>query len=73
MTWLADFLYSHSQRVALNGTLSSPLPVKAGVPQGIVLGPVLFLNFINNLADSGKSSLSLFTDNSTLCHDIPHP
>ena len=39
-TWLPDFLYSRSQRVALNRILSSPLPVEAGVPQSSVLGPL---------------------------------
>ena len=60
-TWLTDLLHSHSQCVALNGILSSPLSVKAGVPQGSVLDPNLFLIFVNYLSDSlsGKSSLSI--------------
>ena len=45
-SWLADFLSCRSQRVALNGVLSCPLPVQAGVPRGSVLDPVLFVVFI---------------------------
>ena len=41
-SWLADFLSCRSQRVALNGVPSSPLPVQAGVPPGGVLSPVFF-------------------------------
>ena len=41
------------------GTQLSPLPVKAGVLRGSILVPVLFLIFINDLSDSGKSSLSI--------------
>jgi len=47
-------------------------PVKAGVPLGSVLGPVLFLIFINYLSDSLENPFCLFADDSTLCHDIPH-
>ena len=66
------FLYCHSQHVALNGILLSPLPVKAGVPQGSVLGPVLFQIFINDLFYSLENPLYLFADDSTLCHGNPH-
>ena len=59
--------------MALNGTLSSPLPVKAGVPQGIVLGPILFLIFINDLMDFLENPLYPFAEDSTLCLDISHP
>ena len=72
-SWLTDFLPCHSQLVALNGVLSSPLPVQAGVPQGSVLDPVLFLVFINDLSDSLDNPLYLFADDSTLCHTIRHP
>ena len=69
--WITDFIHSHSQRVALNGTLSSPFPFKAGVPQGSVLGPIPI--FINDLNASLENHLYLFADDSTICHDLPHP
>ena len=71
-SWLTDFLSCHSQRVALNGVLSSSFPVQVGVPQSSVKGPVLFQVFINNLSDSLENPLYLFTDDSTLCRTICH-
>ena len=69
-SWLTDFLSCRSQRVALNEVLSSLLPVQAGVPQGSVLGPVIFLVFINDLTDSLENPLHIFADDSTLCSTI---
>ena len=72
-SWLTDFLSWLSHHVVLNGVLSSSLPVQAGVTQGSVLGPVIFLVFINDLSDPLENPLYLFADDSTLCRTICHP
>ena len=48
---LFDFLKDRKQRVTLNGQVSSWTGVNADVPQGSILGPLIFLVYINNLAD----------------------
>ena len=63
---LQDFLRNRKQRVVLNGQCSSWADVNAGVPQGSILGPLLFLIYINDLFDGLKSECKLFADDTFL-------
>ena len=64
--WITSFLSGRQQSVVLDGSTSSPRPISAGVPQGSILGPLLFLMFIDDLASHLKNDLHLFADDSTL-------
>ena len=64
---LQDFHRNRKQRVVLNGQCSSWADVNAGAPQGSILGPLLFLIYINDLSDSLKSECKLFADDYLLC------
>ena len=73
---LYDFLSNRKQIVVLNGQNSPRTNVHAGVPQGSILGPLLFLIYINDLADDLSSNVKLFTDDSSLfsvVHDVNAP
>ena len=63
---LQIFLQNRHQRVLLNGQYSSRAPVFAGVPQGSVLGPLFFLNYINDLTKAISSTNKRFADDTSI-------
>ena len=66
MTWFSDYLNDRKQRVVLPGASSSWTSAKAGVPQGSILGPLLFLLYINDIVEDINSSIRLFADDTSL-------
>ena len=71
LTWISSFLGQRKQRVLLEGVLSNEVDVVSGVPQGTVLGPLLFLTFINDLPDTIQhSTTKLFADDCLLFRKI---
>ena len=71
--WISSWLSERSQKVVLDGQASDPVPVLSGVPQGSILGPVLFLIFINDLPENIRSSVCLFADDCVLYRNIKSP
>ena len=70
MDWIRAFLANRRQRVLVNGTASQWCPVLSGIPQGSVLGPTLFVAFINDLPESVHSLVQMFADDTKLFHII---
>ena len=70
--WIQAFLTNRSQCVKLNNSLSDFLPISSGVPQGSVIGPLLFTLFINDLTDMFDSSTTskLFADDIKIYSEI---
>ena len=66
MNLLWDFLSYQKQRVVLNGQHSSWDNVTAGIPQGSILGPLLFLTYVNDLPNNFSSKCKFFADDTSL-------
>ena len=66
LNWIKDFLLNRKQAVNVNGSFSSSADVVSGVPQGSVLGPLLFTCFINDITRETRNVFRLFADDSKL-------
>ena len=64
--FFGNYLSNRYQRVVLNGKESNWINIESGVPQGSVLGPLLFLVFINDLPENLLSTMKLFADDSSI-------
>ena len=67
---ITSFLTNRNQQVVIDGECSTKVPVTSSVPQGSVLGPTLFLLFINDLLDHVKSEIRLFAEDCLIYRHI---
>ena len=68
--WIKTWLTSRSQRVVVDGEASETIRVDSGVPQGTVLGPLMFLLYINDIGENISSNIKLFADDCLLFRKI---
>ena len=67
LQWFKSYLKNREQLVEINGTKSDPLKIESGVPQGSILGPLLFLVFINDISlEEHSSDINLFADDAVV-------
>ena len=70
LEWIRSFLSGRTQSVVVDGAESDNLPVTSGVPQGSVLGPAMFLVYINSLPKGVNSTVRLFADDTVIYREI---
>ena len=71
VAWIGSFLQERTMRVSISGKLSAPRDVTSGVPQGSVLGPILFLIYVNSLMAGAECSWKAFADDFKLSACVP--
>ena len=71
LKWFQTYLSGRYQKVSFDGKLSEPLGIHSGVLQGSILGPALFLLFINDLPLVLKNNIGIYADKSTLYASAP--
>ena len=70
LKWIEKFLTGRTMKVSVRGSFSEPIDVVSGVPQGSVLGPMLFLLFVNDLPDWIQSKIKMFADDTKMWASI---
>ena len=73
LAWFSNYLSNRKQRVILPGAVSDWTYIKAGVPQGSILGPLLFLIYINDIVHDIGSNIRLFADDTSLFIIVDNP
>ena len=73
LSFFQSYLSNRKQRVAMNGFYSEFADIESGVPQGSVLGPLLFLVYINDLEKGIKSNVKFFADDTMLYSIVKNP
>ena len=71
--WFHSYLSGRNQVVSINGVESDPLPITCGVPQGSILGPLLFLCYMNDMPNAIDCVLFQYADDSALIHSDKDP
>ena len=70
ISWIENYLQDRSQYVEINGEKSQWQPVTSGIPQGSVLGPLLFLIYINDLPKHVNSTIYMYADDTKIYREI---
>ena len=73
LNWITEFLHGRQQQVVVDGETSEYAEVTSDVPQGTVLGPTLFLIYINDIADYINFTIRLLADDSVVYRQINSP
>ena len=73
LAWFSDYLSNRLQRVVEPGGVSKLRHVKAGVPQGSTIGPLLFLIYINDIVEDIQTNINIFADDTSLSLVVSNP
>ena len=73
LNWFSSYLSNRRQRIVINGQTSECTYVLTGVPQGSILGPLLFLIYINDIVNELQASVRLFADDTSLYIIVENP